>query len=344
MLRTLLLTTALGSSTAAWQRLPPRCSRLRQAVRLHMAAAPPLPEEGQEIEVECLRIAYGGQGIARTDAGATVMLTRAVPGEKLRAVVTRQRKRHVEARTTAVLAAGPASVTPPWSSLFATCGGCQLQHMAYDAQLVTKRQWVVDAIARSPGGAALRLATYHSSSASAAPGTRREWALPRLSLRVHLTLPQVRQRCLPMPPQPRRSRTQKRRRRRRRRRRSSQWWSRQWPRPSRRAIGTRPPSSLPPPRTTAAAGWWWAPRQRTTQAGSCPSAPRDAHCRRGTYPTTVLTVLTARSRGWGYSASWTDSAHHTCTLLTLLTMLTLLSLLTTGGGGGCRARLSRGMG
>jgi predicted RNA-binding protein with TRAM domain len=44
-------------------------------------AAPPLPEEGQEIEVECLRIAYGGQGIARTDTGATVMLTRAVPGE-----------------------------------------------------------------------------------------------------------------------------------------------------------------------------------------------------------------------------------------------------------------------
>ena len=152
MLRTLLLTLALGSSAAAWQRLPPRCSGLRQAVRLHMAAAPPLPEEGQEIEVECLRIAYGGQGIARTDAGATVMLTRAVPGEKLRAVVTRQRKRHVEARTTAVLAAGPASVTPPWSSLFATCGGCQLQHMAYDAQLATKRQWVIDAIARSPGG------------------------------------------------------------------------------------------------------------------------------------------------------------------------------------------------
>ena len=40
--------------------------------------AAPLPEEGQEIEVECLRVAYGGQGIAKTDAGATVMLTRAV--------------------------------------------------------------------------------------------------------------------------------------------------------------------------------------------------------------------------------------------------------------------------
>ena len=157
MLHSLLLALALGSSVASWQRVPPRCSRLRQAVRLRMAA-PPLPEEGQEIEVECLRIAYGGQGIARTDAGATVMLTRAVPGEKLRAVVTRRRRRHVEARTTSVLAAGPASVTPPWSSLFATCGGCQLQHMAYDAQLATKRQWVVDAIARSPGGAALRVA------------------------------------------------------------------------------------------------------------------------------------------------------------------------------------------
>ena len=164
MLHSLLLALALGSSVASWQRVPPRCSRLRQAVRLRMAA-PPLPEEGQEIEVECLRIAYGGQGIARTDAGATVMLTRAVPGEKLRAVVTRRRRRHVEARTTSVLAAGPASVTPPWSSLFATCGGCQLQHMAYDAQLATKRQWVVDALARSPGGAALRVAALARAAA-----------------------------------------------------------------------------------------------------------------------------------------------------------------------------------
>ena len=164
MLHSLLLALALGSSAASWQCVPPRCSRLRQAVRLRMAA-PPLPEEGQEIEVECLRIAYGGQGIARTDSGATVMLTRAVPGEKLRAVVTRRRRRHVEARTTSVLAAGPASVTPPWSSLFATCGGCQLQHMAYDAQLATKRQWVVDAIARSPGGAALRVAALARAAA-----------------------------------------------------------------------------------------------------------------------------------------------------------------------------------
>lgn len=168
MLHSLLLALALGSSAASWQRVPPRCSRLRQAV--HLLAALPLPEEGQEIEVECLRIAYGGQGIARTDAGATVMLTRAVPGEKLRAVVTRRRPTYVEARTTSVLAAGPASVTPPWSSLFATCGGCQLQHMAYDAQLATKRQWVVDAIARSPGGAAVRVAT--PSLARAAAPTR----------------------------------------------------------------------------------------------------------------------------------------------------------------------------
>ena len=124
-------------------------------------AAPPLLEVGEKIEVDCLRIAYGGQGIARMDTGATVMLTRAVPGERLRALVTRRRRRHVEAQTTEVLAASPDSVTPPWSALFATCGGCQLQHMAYDAQLVTKRQWVVDAIARSPGGAAATLPCSH---------------------------------------------------------------------------------------------------------------------------------------------------------------------------------------
>lgn len=129
----------------------------RRSSQVHMSASP-LPDEGQEIEVVCDRVAYGGLGIARMASGATVMLSRGVPGERLRAVVTRQRRKHVEARTLEILVVGPASAAPPWSPLFGTCGGCQLQHMAYTAQLTTKRQWVIDAIARCPGGAAAVLA------------------------------------------------------------------------------------------------------------------------------------------------------------------------------------------
>lgn len=126
-----------------------------------------LPEEGQEIEVECERVAYGGLGIAHTDNGATVMLSRAVPGDRVRALVTRRRRRHVDAKTTEILVPGPAAVTPPWCHIFASCGGCSLQYMAYAEQLITKRQWVIDAIARAPGGAAAVLDGGHAHGVAA---------------------------------------------------------------------------------------------------------------------------------------------------------------------------------
>ena len=146
LLLSLELLTSLGPAVVRTGLPRARCAPV------HMSIA--LPEEGLEVEVVCERVAYGGMGIARTETGATVMLSRAVPGDKVRALVTRRRRRHVEAETTEILVPGPATVTPPWSALFASCGGCSLQYMAYAEQLVTKRQWVIDAIARSPGGAA----------------------------------------------------------------------------------------------------------------------------------------------------------------------------------------------
>ena len=123
--------------------------------------------EGQEIEVECERIAYGGLGIARTSAGVTVMLSDAVHGEHVRAVVTRQRRRHVEAQTIAVLVPGPASAKPPWPAAFAACGGCQLQRMAYSEQLKVKRQWVRASLAPHPPVPVLRgTAAVHRALAS----------------------------------------------------------------------------------------------------------------------------------------------------------------------------------
>ena len=87
VLASLATAAACAYLTPSWQHLQPRCSRSWRPQASYLQMAAPLPEEGQEIEVECVRIAYGGQGIAKTDTGATVMLTRAVPGERLRALV-----------------------------------------------------------------------------------------------------------------------------------------------------------------------------------------------------------------------------------------------------------------
>ena len=135
-------------------RRPPRPTSIR-------CSATPLPAVGSTIETTCLRVAYGGSGVAKTDAGVTVLLSpgACVPGDVLRATVTRARRRHVEARVVAVLSPGPAAAaTPPWPERFAACGGLRLQRLAYAEQLRTKRQWAIDALARAPGGAAAVLA------------------------------------------------------------------------------------------------------------------------------------------------------------------------------------------
>mmetsp|Transcript_43862 Transcript_43862/g.142324 ORF Transcript_43862/g.142324 Transcript_43862/m.142324 type:complete len:418 (+) Transcript_43862:81-1334(+) len=190
----LLLAAALplGVAAAAWHHAGPRSSRSSRAAALRQQL--PLPEEGHEIEVRCERVAYGGLGIARTDAGATVMLSdHTVPGELIRALVTRRRRRHVEARTTAVLEPGPASVAPPWSELFASCGGCQLQRMAYAEQLATKRRWVIDAIARCPGGAAAVLSRASPAHASGMGHSATALAAAALEPIVRATVPSPKQ-------------------------------------------------------------------------------------------------------------------------------------------------------
>ena len=89
LLLSLELLTSLGPAVVRTGLPRARCAPV------HMSIA--LPEEGLEVEVVCERVAYGGMGIARTETGATVMLSRAVPGDKVRALVTRRRRRHVEA-------------------------------------------------------------------------------------------------------------------------------------------------------------------------------------------------------------------------------------------------------
>ena len=46
-----------------------------------------------------------------------------------------------------ILVPSPDRITPP-CPVYEACGGCQIQHLAYEAQLVQKRQTVIDALER----------------------------------------------------------------------------------------------------------------------------------------------------------------------------------------------------
>jgi 23S rRNA (uracil1939-C5)-methyltransferase len=68
----------------------------------------------------------------------------AAPGETVEARVVYQHARHLEAELVTVEEASPDR-TEPRCPYFGRCGGCDIQHISYDAQLGVKRDMVVGA-------------------------------------------------------------------------------------------------------------------------------------------------------------------------------------------------------
>ena len=106
-------------------------------------------QRDQELELKIESLAFGGNGVARLD-GFVVFVRRGLPGDTVRARVTKVQRRHAEAVTTEVIVAGPHRVEAPCSH-YPACGGCRFQDLAYDAQLAAKEQWVADSLQRLAG-------------------------------------------------------------------------------------------------------------------------------------------------------------------------------------------------
>jgi 23S rRNA (uracil1939-C5)-methyltransferase len=100
-----------------------------------------------EADVTIERIAAGGDGIARTN-GMVIFVPRTAPGD-LALVRLDTRKRFARGTLTRVMEPSPDRIEPPCEHYRRDkCGGCQLQHLRYDAQLEAKRGIVRDAIER----------------------------------------------------------------------------------------------------------------------------------------------------------------------------------------------------
>ncbi len=95
------------------------------------------------------RLVASGAGLARVD-GRVVFVQGAIPGDRVRARIVRQAKRHAEAVALEILEPS-VDRRAPRCAHFGACGGCALQHMAYPAQLAAKRGLLLDAL-RSVGG------------------------------------------------------------------------------------------------------------------------------------------------------------------------------------------------
>lgn len=95
-------------------------------------------KKNMQIELEVMDLAYGGKGIARLE-GFVIFITGAVPGDRVRARITKARKNHAEGVVEEILRPSRHRVTPP-CPLFDTCGGCTWQNLPYAMQLEHKEK------------------------------------------------------------------------------------------------------------------------------------------------------------------------------------------------------------
>jgi len=103
----------------------------------------------QELELHVDSLAYGGNGVARAN-GFVVFVRRGLPGDTVRARVTKVKRSHAEALATEVLEPGPLRVEAPCAH-YPACGGCRFQDLVYEAQAAAKADQVAEALRRIGG-------------------------------------------------------------------------------------------------------------------------------------------------------------------------------------------------
>ena len=103
------------------------------------------PRRGDELELRIDRLAYGGAGVARAN-GYVVFVRDGVPGDRLRARITRSKRSFAEADAVELLEPSPDRVEP-----LAPHPGAPWQVLPYERQLAEKEAQVRDALERLGG-------------------------------------------------------------------------------------------------------------------------------------------------------------------------------------------------
>lgn len=101
------------------------------------------------VEMNITGLSHEGHGVGRVH-GFALFVPGALPGEQVRVKVVKVKKQYGYGKLLEILAASPDR-TEPACPVYGRCGGCQLQHLDYAAQLHWKRQQVIDALERIGG-------------------------------------------------------------------------------------------------------------------------------------------------------------------------------------------------
>ena len=110
--------------------------------------------EGDTVEITVGAPAHGGHCVARIggEHGRVVFVRHALPGERVTAEITELHKGYLRADAIVIHEPSPDRVEPPCPYAHAHgCGGCDLQHVADEAQLAWKTAVVREQLARMAG-------------------------------------------------------------------------------------------------------------------------------------------------------------------------------------------------
>src|SRR5690606_6734318 len=116
---------------------------LPHAARRHVARIDQTP-----FPADILDLSHDGRGVARREAGhpnagKTVFIAGALPGERVMAKQTSRSRHFDEADTVEVLQASPDRVEPRCAH-FGVCGGCALQHLEESKQILAKQRVLLE--------------------------------------------------------------------------------------------------------------------------------------------------------------------------------------------------------
>src|SRR4051794_30606087 len=100
------------------------------------------------VELVLDAVAAGGDAIGRDADGRVVFVEGGLPGERVRAEITNERKDYLRSRAVDVLVPSDERVAPPCPFVAAGCGGCQWQHASVGRQHGMKAAIVADALRR----------------------------------------------------------------------------------------------------------------------------------------------------------------------------------------------------
>ncbi|MFF5293212.1 class I SAM-dependent RNA methyltransferase [Paractinoplanes globisporus] len=104
--------------------------------------------EGDRVELVVGAPAHGGHCVARLD-GRVLFVRHALPGERVTAEITERHKAFLRADAVEIHDPSPDRVAPPCPHAHpGGCGGCDLQHVAGDAQLRWKTEVVQEQLRR----------------------------------------------------------------------------------------------------------------------------------------------------------------------------------------------------